>query len=533
MSAVPDTLPLPLDPAAFGQTSGQVSLVQTHIGYVYLIGELAFKLKKPVKFDFLDFTTVEKRHWACQREVELNRRLCPDLYLALLPVVERNRRRQIEFGANSQDKVIDWAVQMRRMPEERMLDQLLSRGEVSLNDATRIGDTLADFYQRQRAQKFDARGNGSLKVVRFNVEENLGEGKSLDRTVLTEGALKFIAARARYFLDKYGGLIGARERDGFVVDGHGDLRAENINLPENGTPLLFDCIEFNDRFRIVDSALDVAFLAMDFDSRGREDLSVALLARYAERCDPKIHPKLLNFYLGYRAFIKGKVAAWIAADPNVSAQQKTKSVEQSRMLFDLAVRYALRDEPALLVFCGPAGSGKSTLATELARRLKCTHLSTDRVRDELIPRGAPVEQRYAADVSSRVYEVLYERAAQALGRGETVILDGTFTTPERRKNAADVAAQCGAKALLVWADAAAGTIDQHLDERARSGQTHGSEAGAAVSRQQQASFVAPDNAETIAHGGRFQSVCRIDASAMLAQSCKALWNDVLETLSER
>lgn len=527
MSAVPDTLPLPLDPAAFGQSSGDVSLVQTHIGYVYLIGELAFKLKKPVKFDFLDFTTVEKRHWACQREVELNRRLCPDLYLALLPIVERNGRRQLEFSPNPQGAVIDWAVQMRRMPEDRMLDQLLVRGEVNANDAIRIADTLADFYQRQRAQKFDAQGNGSLKVVRFNVEENLGEGKSLDRSILAAGALKFIAARARYFLDKYGSLIEERERDGFVVDGHGDLRAENINLPENGGPLLFDCIEFNDRFRIVDSALDVAFLAMDFDSRGREDLSAALLERYAERCDPKIHPKLLNFYLGYRAFIKGKVAAWIAADPHVSAQQKQKSVEQGRMLFDLAVRYSLRDEPALLVFCGPAGSGKSTLATELSRRLKCAHFATDRVRDEVVPRGSPVEQRYAPETSGRVYQLLYERAAQKLRKGETVILDGTFTTPERRRPAAEIATWCGARAVLVWADANAKGIASHLDERARNGETHGSEASHDISRKQQASFVAPREDEP-----GFSAICRIDTSVTPEKSHVATWDAVLAALAK-
>jgi len=528
MSAVPDTLPVPLDAAAFG-LSGEVALVQTHIGYVYLIGKYAFKFKKPVKFDFLDFTTVEKRRWACEREVTLNRRLCPDLYLGLLPVVEESGKRRVEVKNENvrAEKIVDWAVHMRRLADERMLDQLLYKNIVRAEDAKRIADTLADFYQRQRVQNFDTQGNGSLKVVRFNVEENLREGGALDRAVLPGGALKFIASRARYFLDKYGGLIEARVRDGFVVDGHGDLRAENINLPENGPPLLFDCIEFNDRFRIGDRALDVAFLAMDFDSRGREDLSAALLARYAERCDPRIHPKLQNFYLGYRAFVKGKVAAWIAADANVAEGQRTKSVEQAKMLFELGVRYALRDEPSLLVFCGPAGSGKSTLATELARRLKCAHLATDRVRDELVPRGAPAEQRYDAAVSTRVYELLYERAAQSLTRGETVILDGTFTTPERRKLAADVAAPYGARAVLVWADAAAEKIDKHLDERVRSGQTHGSEAGAAVSRKQQASFMAPSQKEA-----GFHAVCRIDTGGALEASHAGVWDGVLAALSQ-
>jgi hypothetical protein len=413
---------------------------------------------------------------------------------------------------------------MRRMPIERMLDRLLQENKVTAADTEAIADVLARFYTKQHGAV--APGSlGDLDAVRGNVEENLREGLAVDESVLAPEALRLISVRALRYLERHGDVIRKRAAAGFIVDGHGDLRAENICLPLGGPPILFDCIEFNDRFRIIDSSLDAAFLAMDLDSRGREDLSAAFMNRYRSGCDPNLPPELLDFYLGFRAFIKGKVAAWIMADKDVPAEQREFSRAQARMLFDLAVRYALRRKPVLIVCCGVAGSGKSTLARELAARLKCEHIATDLVRDEVVPRGKPSAERYAQSVSMRVYEMLYERAARALSEKRIAILDGTFTRKEVRQRAANVARYANACAILIWADCSAETVEAHIRQRANAGDTFGSEADAAVAREQLAGFEAPSVAE-------FDALCRIDTSGAVDGARVQAWRDVLAGLAK-
>ena len=541
-----DMPPLPLDPACFGQGAAQhVELLQTHIGWVYLLDEYAIKLKKAVKFDFLDFSTLEGRRWACEREVTLNRRLCPHLYLGIVPVFRAGSQTWVELAAsrdlpgnsplsgmvsakNAAAELVDWAVWMKRLPSERMLNVLLDAQTATSSDFEHIADLLGEFYRRQRGS-IPAGGLGDLDAVKINVDENLREGWALDRHVLSEGSLCLIECRARRFLSKYGVMIQQRAREGFIVDGHGDLRAENICIPSpaDGPPLLFDCIEFNDRFRIADSALDVAYLAMELDSRARTDLGNAFLERYKKNCDPNLPKKLFNFYLGYRAFVKGKVAAWIGMDKQVECKQRESSLSQARHLFDLAVRYALLDEPALLVFCGPAGSGKSTLASELAARLNFKHIATDYLRDCFVPRGAAPEQRYASAISAQVYQALINKAAECLDSGESVILDGTFGTAANRKRAAELARERNAACVLIWADCAPAAALEHVAARTASGQCFGSEAGAGVAAAQQLSFEMPQPDEG------FRAVCRIDTSTTLHESKQKAWEEIMAALAAR
>jgi aminoglycoside phosphotransferase family enzyme/predicted kinase len=526
-------LPLPLDPLVFGcEVKDLVTLHQTHIGWVYLVGRYAFKLKKPVKYDFLDFTTVEQRRWACDREVTLNRRLCPDLYIGLFPVKECGQRKWIEFSVaqtvNPQDSVVgsivDWVIWMNRLPEDRMLDRLLQANAVTRADVESISSVLTPFYSRQRGSIAPG-GLGDLDAVRVNVEENLHEGKDLDPALLSPVALSILSRAALGFLERNSALIGQRAKDGFVVDCHGDLRAENICLPLGSAPVLFDCIEFNDRFRICDSALDITYLAMDLASRGRDDLSSALLDAYRKGCDPNVPEKLLAFYLGYRAFVKAKVAAWIGSDKAVGEAQRTASCAQAVSLFGLSLRYALSREPILIVFCGPAGSGKSTLAAELSRRLGFPHHSSDILRDQVVPRGAAVKERYSSEATGAVYELLYQKAREQLKAQRPVVLDATFTKATLRRKVAEIAKENGARSVLIWAQSTPESIAGHLAERERSGQAFGSEAGAEVSQRQQAGFEPPTDREG------FDSVIPIDTTSGLAPTNAKVWEAVLAALA--
>jgi len=536
------TPPLLIEARAFGAPAGTpVELIQTHIGYVYLVGAFAYKLKKPVTYDFLDFSTVEKRKWACDREVVLNRRLCPDLYLGCFPIVEDTRAfRYVDDSrtatpCNTADKdcandtpatlrIVDWCVKMKRMPLDRLFDRLLDANTVTPADVESIARVLAPFYSAQR-KTIPTGGLGDFDAVQFNIDENLREGRSLNPEILPAAQLDLIESRARRFLKKYGNEIRTRAKDGFIVDGHGDLRAENICLPENKTPLLFDCIEFNDRFRIADSAQDIAYFAMELEARGRTDLATAFVKTYRESCDPQLPDRLLNFYLGYRAFIKGKVDAWIASDTGIPADQRAKSKSKARNYFDLSLAYALRGESALLVFCGVSGSGKSTLARALNARLRATHLSTDLVREEIIPKGIPREERYTPESTARVYTELFRRAETSLNAGATVLLDGTFTTRDQRLKTLKLARATHAPAILVWADCPPESAAKHIQERERTGNLHGSEANESISLAQRQRFEAPQKEEGFAHVLHIETGTP-DRNAILQNA----WNEILNAL---
>ena len=529
--------PLPLSALSFGLDSslGDATLVQTHIGWVYLIGAYAFKLKKHVKFDFLDFTTLEKRRWACEREIVLNSRLCPEIYIGLRAVEEQADGvkclvKEVDASntgsptAARATRIVDWAVWMRRLPAERMADLLLKNDAVERKDVEGIADVLAPFYLQQRGLIAPG-GLGDLAAVTFNIEENLREGAGLDQGLLDSAALSFIGRRARSFLKEHGELVSERARQGFVVDGHGDLRSENICLPLNAAPVLFDCIEFNDRFRIGDSALDIAYLAMDLDARGRGDLSRAFLKRYTESCDARLSPLLLNFYLGYRAFVKGKVQAWIAGDANVEAAHKQHAADEAKNLFDLCVRYALPRRPFLILLCGVSGSGKSTLARNLAQRLRWAHLATDLIRDEIVPRGTPPALRYAPENSASVYQVLGERARQALTGGQSVICDGTFTWAASRSELCDEAHRAGALAILIWVDCEPGRAAAHIEKRQACGESFGSEADAAISINQRLSFQNPSADES------FDAFISIPTDQSLEASLSRMWHALLNSFA--
>lgn len=536
------TPPLLIGARAFGAPAGTpVELIQTHIGYVYLVGAFAYKLKKPVTYDFLDFSTAEKRKWACDREVVLNRRLCPNLYLGCFPIVEDTRgfryvddsRTATPCNTASAEcatdnpaslRVVDWCVKMNRMPLDRLFDRLLDADTVTPADVESIARVLAPFYTAQR-KTIAPGGLGDFDAVQFNIDENLREGRSLKPDTLPVAQLDLIESRARRFLKKYGNEIRSRAKDGFIVDGHGDLRAENICMPENQKPLLFDCIEFNDRFRIADSAQDIAFLAMELEARGRTDLAAAFVKTYRETCDTQLTDRLLNFYLGYRAFIKGKVDAWIANDTGIPDDQRTKSKTKARNYFDLSLAYALRGEGALLVFCGVSGSGKSTLARALNARLHATHLSTDLVRDEILPKGTPREERYTRDAANRVYDELFRRANNSLRDGATVLLDGTFTTREQRSRTVELARATKTPAILVWADCPAEIATQHIQERTKSGNLHGSEADESISLAQRQRFEAPQKEEGFAHVIRIETGAS-DRNVILQNA----WHDLLAAL---
>ncbi len=403
-----------------------VAVRETHIGVVFLIGDRVYKLKKPVNLGFLDFSTPERRLIACRREVELNRRLAPDVYLGVVTVPE-------VAGAPG-----DHLVVMRRMPDDRRLSTL-ARSDVPLRDAiTRLARVLAAFHGgAERGPHVDAEGTRAALSGRW--EASFAQVDEVGAEVLPAELRAEIARRTRDFLAGRAELFASRIADGRIVDGHGDLIADDIFVLDDG-PRVLDCLEFDDRLRRLDGLDDVAFLAMDLERLGRTELGALLLDRYAEYTGDPAPAALRAHYIAYRAYVRVKVACLRHAQGDHSAG------EEARTYADIAVRHLRRGEVRLVLVGGLPGSGKTTLAGLLADELGAVLLSSDRLRKELAgldpARHAAAPYRsgiYAREHTERTYTELLRRAGELLSRGESVVLDASWSAAEERDLARKVA----------------------------------------------------------------------------------------------
>lgn len=330
---LPDFITALLRPEIYPHPAAEIKLVQTHISYVLLAGEYVYKLKKPVNFGFLDFTTLVKRQHFCGREVELNRRLCPDLYLGVVAV----SRTPDGFALDGSGEVVEYAVKMARMDESLMMGRIIEAGRLNQATLDQIVDILVPFYEKAAGGP-ELAEFGSPDAVAVNVLENFAQTEGfVGCASLSAPQFQRISNYAQAFLER-GELFGARIKAGRIRDCHGDLYSANICLSE---PIrIFDCIEFNERFRYCDVASDVAFLAMDLDYHGLDELSRYFISRFVEKSGDPDLPVMLDFYKCYRAFVRGKIGLFTAHAPEVDAATQAASLAQAGRYFQLAERYA-------------------------------------------------------------------------------------------------------------------------------------------------------------------------------------------------
>ena len=335
MSELPELIQALLDPKAYTDPPQRVELRQTQMSYVFLAGDYVYKIKKPVDFGFLDYTTLDNRQLYCQKEVELNRRLCPDAYLGVLPVTNDNGR----IGIGGKGEIEEYAVKMRRLPQEAMMDTLLAANKVTLEMVTGVATTLAEFHKKA-ATNATISTFGGIDTVIQNVDENFVQTEKYIGTTVTQDTYQRIKAYTEDFIESNTPLFHKRVTDGRVRDCHGDLHAAHICF-HNGI-CIYDCIEFNDRFRYCDVASEVAFLAMDLDHYGRSDLSDGFVAAYVAKSGDQELKRLLDFYKCYRAYVRGKVGCFQYDDPYISAGEKEKVLNIARSYFELAESYIRR-----------------------------------------------------------------------------------------------------------------------------------------------------------------------------------------------
>ncbi len=332
MSQLPEMVQALLDPKAYPETPQQIELMQTQMSFVFLAGDYVYKVKKPVNLGYLDYTTLEKRRFYCQREVELNRRLCPDTYLGVVPIV----RKEDSILLGGDGETIEYAVKMRQLPQEKMMSVLLPRNQVSVEMVTSLAQKLAEFHQRAETNAAIS-AFGDLDTITRNTEENFTQTeKYMGNTIPTKN-YQHIRDYTNSFVKQNTPLFRKRIADGRIRDCHGDLHAAHICFTDD--ICIYDCIEFNDRFRYCDIASEIAFLAMDLDHYGRADLSRSFASAYVAQSRDNELLKLLNFYKCYRAYVRGKVESFKLDDPYISAQEKTKTLSTAKRYFELAESY--------------------------------------------------------------------------------------------------------------------------------------------------------------------------------------------------
>lgn len=460
------------NPSAYPVQTRTVELIQTHISWLFLTDTHVFKIKKPVNFGFLDFSTLERRRFYCHEELRLNRRLCPDIYEQVIPL------READTGAAfvGAGKVIEYAVMMKRLPADRMLDKLVDNGRISVEEIRIVALRISKFHAEATTSPLIAEF-GSLEQIQFNWRENLEQAHLFQTSTLPPGVLESIRTYIETFTDLHRTLFAERIESGYIRDCDGDIHLGNICLL-NTTPYIFDCIEFNERFRYCDTAADIAFLLMDLDYHRRPDLADAALSAYITASGDSRLAELIIFYKTYRAFIRGKVESLQLLDTGIAQEERNAAKKRAIRYFRLAQGYCMRDRlpPTLFITCGTMGCGKSTLADQLAFELGLATFNSDVVRKQLAalpPESAARvsfgEGLYSEEMSRATYSKLEQLADNELSSGHSVLIDAGFGTAAKRAGFARLAASRNTEFVILYMRCDPDMQRQRLRERSLRG----------------------------------------------------------------
>jgi aminoglycoside phosphotransferase family enzyme len=321
-----------MKPEAYDEEPGEIELIQTHISFVFLTKSFVYKMKKAIDLGFLDFTTLEKRRFFCEKELELNKRLCEDMYLEVVPI---NRSSIIRI--KGEGETVEYAVKMKRMPQESMLNRLLEENKVDNELIDRIAKIIAEFHSKAETGKRISQF-GSLAIIETNWNENFEQSREFVGKTISMKNSELIHERIDDFIRRNVSLFEKRMAESRVRDCHGDIHSGNIFVTDR--VYIFDAIEFNERFRYSDVASDVAFLAMDLDFKKRTDLSDSFVQKYVEYSGDKELKTLLPFYKCYRAYVRGKVTSFKLKDSSIGREEKDAAITEAKAYFELSLTYA-------------------------------------------------------------------------------------------------------------------------------------------------------------------------------------------------
>lgn len=450
----------------YDHPTAEIEVLQTHISWIILTGPYAYKLKKPVDLGFVDFTTLAKRQFFCQEELRLNRRLAPHLYLDVVPIYGSPPRPRLR----GQGWPIEYAVKMRQFPQDHLLSRVLAAGRLRAAHIDRLVQVVSAFHARidpaEPASRF-----GTPEVIYQPVQENLRHlfdavddpNRQAHAEALERWCQHTFAARRDDFV--------ARKRDGFVRECHGDMHLGNMILQDDEV-VIFDCIEFNDNFRWIDVASEVAFLAMDLEDRGRPDLAHRFVNGYLEATGDYGLLLPLPFYRTYRATVRAKVEALRLAQGDMQPKEAAQVRQDFGSYIDLAVRYTRPSQPRLLITHGVTGSGKTHGTQTVVEALGAIRLRSDVERKRIFGL-APLESSadrngldlYTPEATRRTYDQLAQQAALVIRAGFTAVVDATFLQRAHRQAFRRLAAELGVPFTILDFGARAETLRRRVAER--------------------------------------------------------------------
>jgi hypothetical protein len=437
-------------PRAYSHPVGSVEVIQTHISVVFLTGGRVYKLKKPVNFGFLDFSTLELREHYCRREVELNRRLAPWVYLGVEPVTVRDGRAVV----GGEGDPVEWVVVMEQLDQERLGTRLEERGELGSGHLDQLVEQLVPFYEHAATGE-GVDQYGTVEAVRFNTDENFSQTEAYVGKLLSRPRYEEIRDFTNSFFEEHVDLFARRIAEGRVRESHGDLHLGNIFFLDE--PVVFDCIEFNPRLACGDVAVDLAFLKMDLDFHDRPELADYFVERYVAASGDAELTKLMDFYSAYRAYVRGKIAAFTQSDPSLDKPEQRRQRNLARRYFGLAHRYSGgQSKPIVVVLYGLMGTGKTWIGRYLRETRRWNLVSTDAVRKQMAGVGEDTrvyvpynEGLYSPEMNQRTYDEVAQRAENMLMAGFPVVVDGAYKSVEDRQPLLDAAERAGAKVLFL------------------------------------------------------------------------------------
>jgi len=493
------TLKSLLKPDAYPEAVTDVELVQTHVSYIFLTDRYAYKIKKPVDFGFLNFSTIDRRRFYCNEEVRLNRRLCPDIYEGVVEL------RETPAGAafHGSGAIIDYAVKMRRLPADRMLDKLVDAGAVAPATMRKISSVIAEFHRTALTSPAIAE-YGRLERIMFNWQENLEQMIPFENLTLPAHDRELIRTWVAAFAAEHENAFQQRVDDGFIRECDGDIHLENICLDDD-TVHIFDCIEFNERFRCCDTAADIAFLLMDLDYHGRHDLADDVIDEYVSCTGDQGLASLVDFYKIYRAFVRGKVESFRLNDSGINPDDQALARKRAVRYFRLVRGYIERQrlKPSLFITCGLMGSGKSTLAEQLAFELGIASFNSDVTRKQIMgqPPGTPArdafgEGLYDPNSTEATYAELLRGAENQLQQGSSVVIDASFMHKSLRTPFARLAKRLAVPFIILHVACSEAENKRRLHERVTAGKSV-SDGRLELLPLQTAGFETPDESEGI------------------------------------
>ncbi|MDA0268185.1 MAG: AAA family ATPase [Cyanobacteria bacterium] len=439
-----------------------IQLLQTHVSYVLLTGDYAYKVKKPVNFGFLDYSTLEKRQHFCQEELRLNQRGAAPLYLDVVPIGQTGDT----FALTDSGEPAEYAVKMRQFPQETLLSQVFERGDLTEALLRQLAEAIAQFHQAAETND-EIRSFGTVEAVRQSIDENYEQTLGFIGGPQTQAQFDGTRAYTDQFFATQADLLQRRMDGGWIRACHGDLHLNNICYWQDQL-LLFDCIEFNKPFRFVDVMYDIAYIVMDLTAQGRLDLAATFMSHYVEQTGDWEGLQVLPLYVSRQAYVRAKVTSFLLGDPSIPEDVKQQASETASKYYTLAHDYVQPRQGRIILMAGLSGSGKSTTARSLASQLGAVQLRSDAVRKHLA--GVPLQARgddrlYTPEMTQQTYDRLLSLGILLASQGYTVVLDAKYDRVALR---AEAIAQTQAHQIplnLVYCTAPEAVLKQRLAAR--------------------------------------------------------------------